>query len=205
MVALAVYVKSRAKVPGGPCGDAFWYAEEQGRVWVLVVDGLGSGQEAAAASGAAVHQVRNRVARLRARATALEAVVFLQDTLEKCDQALRHTRGAALGLALLDAAARQGHYAGVGNIDLRVIGGSRFHTMTTPGIVGAGLRKVRVEPFSYTPGDLVLMHSDGLSSRFDLDSKLAASWHLEALGEKLVKEHGYKHDDLTVVLLRQYV
>lgn len=174
-------------------------------MWVLVVDGLGSGQEAAAASGAAVQQVRGHIAGLRLQAAQAEPVAFLQDTLHRCDAALRHTRGAALGLAMLDAASHQGHYAGVGNVDLRVIGATRFHTMSMPGIVGTGVKKIRVEAFSYEPGDLVLMHSDGLSSRFDLDPKLAVSWHLEALGEKLVKEHGYKHDDLTVILLRQYV
>jgi len=206
-MALDVYVKSRAKVPGTPCGDDFWYAEQAGRVWLTVVDGLGSGELARAAAQIATDLIRARVERLRApliSPASFDARRILAELIQETDRALRGTRGAAIGLAILDAPHGKGHYAGVGNIDLRVIRQTRARPISQPGILGAGVRKVTVEAFPYAAGDLVLMHSDGLSSRFDLGEPQVSAWRVDALGEMLVRDFSKPQDDLTLVVLRQY-
>lgn len=206
MVAIEVFVRCLSKMPHAQSGDAFWYGEAGARVWVAVVDGLGSGPEAARASRAAVDCLRALVMGPPGieETASLGVRGQLEHLVMACDRALRGTRGAALGLALLDAGVREGHYAAVGNIEMRLIGEKCEHPVGTPGIVGTGLRKVRVQAFPYVPGDLVLLHSDGLSSRFDLEGSRARAWSLEALGEALVREQGHAHDDLTLLLLRHH-
>jgi hypothetical protein len=166
----------------------------------MVVDGLGSGPFAAAAALSAVDCLRKKVEPL---GTCGDPAAELGSLMQHCDHALRGTRGAALGLALLDGAAGWGYYGGVGNVEMRVVGRKPAHPACQAGIVGNGVRKVRVERFAYEAGDLVIMHSDGLSSRFQIDAQLALAWSMEVLGEKLVREHG-KVDDMTLLLMRQH-
>jgi hypothetical protein len=201
MVALDVFVKCISKVPDMISGDAFWYAEQAGLLWMLVVDGLGFGPEAAEAARLAVVSISNDV-KGRTHPGPIDDRA-LKEMVRRADELLRASRGAALGLALFEPARSVGRYVGIGNIELRVVGPlAHAHPICTPGIVGAGLRSVRVEAFSYQPGQLILMHSDGLSSRFDLDPQVALGPSLEELGESLVAAHG-KKDDLTVLLVKQ--
>lgn len=200
MVAIEVFVRSVAKIPHTPNGDASWYAEDGPRAWVAVVDGLGSGPEAARASRAAVACLRERALASPRGSTS----PCMEQLVKECDRALRGTRGAALGLAVLDAEGREGCYVGIGNVEMRLVGERCHRPLAVPGIVGAGLRTVRVQHFPYVPGDLVVLHSDGLSSRFDLDVGRDRSHSLEALGEALVRDHGHSHDDLTLLLLRHH-
>jgi len=203
VVAVDVYVRSRAKKPSQPCGDSFWYAEEGERLWLTVVDGLGSGLEAAAAAVTAIDEIRLQVATAHER-EGLDMESFLERLLRKCDQDLHGMRGAALGLASVHARGGRGWYTGVGNVEFRVIGARAVHFPSVPGIVGAGLRRVRVEAFDYAPGDLLVMHSDGISSRFSLPPRGLDAFHLEAIGEGIVAEHGKSHDDMMLVLAVQH-
>ena len=200
-MALQIFVRCLSQKPGQPSGDAFWYSEEPHHVWLMVVDGLGSGPEAAAPAQRAVDCVRKHV---EEHGFPFHPAPEIESILLNCDRALRGSRGAAMGLAIFDAEAGFGYYGGIGNIEMRVLGSKAAHPPSQPGIVGAGVRKVRVEQFGYTPGDLIIMHSDGLSSRFSLSPQVALGWNLEVVGTQLVAEHGKAHDDMTIVLLRQY-
>ncbi len=201
-MAIQVFVKGHARHPGEPSGDAFWYAEEGRRLWIMVVDGLGSGPEAAAPAGEAVRCIRTHVEKTP---DPLNVPRTLENMLQACDHALKGSRGAAMGLATFDMESGVGHYTGVGNVELRVLGaGASCHPVVQAGILGTGLRKVRVEEFPYRVGDLIIMHSDGLSSRFSVPEAMAQGWSLDALGERLVAEWGKATDDMTVVLARQY-
>lgn len=201
MVAIEVFVKCLSKVPRTVSGDAFWYTESGPLLWALVVDGLGHGVPAAEASRKAVDCVALEVGRLSAMP--FEPRNAMREMLVLADQTLRRTRGAALGLALFDASRREGHYAGVGNIELRVVGAeTAARPICVAGIVGAGLSRVRVETFAYAPGSLIVMHSDGLSSRFELPPEHERA-PLEEIGERLIAGHA-KKDDLTLLMVKQH-
>lgn len=201
-MALEVFVKCLSKVPQTVSGDAFWYAESGPRLWALVVDGLGSGVPAAEAARRAVGCVTEAIERLSG--TSFEPRMAMHDMVTDTDRVLRRTRGAALGLAFFDAQRREGHFLGVGNIEMRVMGCSAcVRPVATPGIVGGGLHRLRVETFSYTPSSLIVMHSDGLSSRFELSSPIEPSLSLREIGEGLVAAHA-KNDDLTLLMVKQH-
>ena len=71
---------------------------------------------------------------------------------------------------------------------------------TTPGIVGQGVRKVRVWEYPLAEGDLFALMSDGISTRFNLD-ELA---HLapQPLADAILAAHHKVHDDACCVTAR---
>lgn len=201
MVALEVFVKCLSKIPHTVSGDAFWYMESGSLLWTLVVDGLGHGVAAAEASRLAIDCLSGEVERLSA--VPFEPRNSMREMVVLTDRTLRRTRGAAIGLALFDVSRREGYYAGVGNVEMRVVGAQASERpISVAGIVGAGLSRVRVETFSYTPGALIMMHSDGLSSRFDLPPGQGGAT-LKELGERLIASHA-KKDDLTLLMVKQH-
>src|SRR5215471_14737061 len=86
------------------CGDAWMVAQQNGRCLVLVVDGLGHGPAAADAAHAVVQACRRHSTRTP------------EELLAAAHAAAQRTRGAAVGLAEIDAAAQVLRFAGVGNI-----------------------------------------------------------------------------------------
>ena len=124
----------------------------------MVADGLGHGPMAARASGAAVRAFR------ASRATSPRLV------LEDVHQALRDTRGAAVAVAHVDHATRTLTYGGVGNIAGRILDATGSSQLASqPGIVGHNTPKVRELEMPLERGQWIVMHSDGLTERWNLD------------------------------------
>ena len=140
------------------CGDAWAATPDAGRLAVLVADGLGHGPAAAAAARAAVECFR------AAPRTDPAAV------LHRLHEALRPTRGAAAAVAVVDPFAGTLRYAGVGNISGVVIGpdGRRHGLVSHSGTLGREVRKVQAFDHPWPAGGLLVMHSDGLGSQWDL-------------------------------------
>ncbi|MFD7713482.1 SpoIIE family protein phosphatase [Streptomyces sp. NPDC059785] len=137
-------------------GDAWACVRDGDLVTLLLADGLGHGEPAAEASGAALEELR-RSARLPPA-----------ELLGQLHTALRPTRGAAVAVAQLDLAAGQLDFAGIGNIGARLRTGDTWRALLShPGIVGAHrparLPRCRVP---WTGDSLLIMHSDGLPSRW---------------------------------------
>lgn len=161
------------------CGDSFMAAPIEDGTLLCLADGLGHGPDAHAASEAACDYARDHAD------TPLEAL------MRGIDQLLRGTRGAAVSLAMLSSHRVQ--FVGVGNVELRACARVHIAPPTTPGIVGQGLRKVRLWEYPLAVGDLIVLLSDGISTRFDL-GELA---HLppQLLADTLLARHNKSHDD----------
>ncbi|MFJ8081818.1 SpoIIE family protein phosphatase [Streptomyces sp. NPDC096205] len=147
-------------------GDAFAWVRSGPRVTLMLADGLGHGAKAAEASTAAVEVLR--------RSADLPPV----EILRQMDTALRPTRGAAAGVAQLDESTGRLSYAGVGNIGARLRTDDGWqHLISHPGIVGAHFpATVPLHRSAWQPGSLLVLHSDGLPSRWvpPHDPRLAA-------------------------------
>ncbi|MFI6659992.1 SpoIIE family protein phosphatase [Streptomyces sp. NPDC050523] len=137
-------------------GDAWSCARSGSALTLMVADGLGHGRKAAQASGAAVDELH--------RHGHLPPAAILRHLHE----ALRSTRGAAVALARLDVDSGELSFAGVGNIGARLHGdGSWEHLVSHPGIVGAQFpATVPVHRVPWKPDSLLVLHSDGLPSRW---------------------------------------
>jgi serine/threonine protein phosphatase PrpC len=171
-------------------GDAYFVHEGEDFALVAVADGLGHGKDAEIASQRAVTYIREH---LEKTPIAL---------LEGCHQALHGTRGAVLAIARIDTAAQTLLHAGLGNIETRIVSEEKVsRPVTVNGIVGHQARKFRQESFAFRPGDLLVMHSDGISDRFEI-STLARTRDPQMLANQIAQTHGKDHDDQLLLIAR---
>lgn len=169
------------------CGDAFVVLRNH-EITIALADGLGHGPKAAEAAIAFCEYVEAHASR------------SLEEILIGATADLSDTRGAAAALVRIGSQHRELSFAGIGNIELQAVSKIPIRPACTPGIVGRPLRKVLKFDYELSPGDLLAIYSDGISSRFRLDSYR----HLDAQGtaEAILADHGKQHDDATCVVVR---
>ena len=133
-------------------GDGWRLLEDDDSYFIVLVDALGHGGKAAAAS------------RL-----ALEAGGFPgtpEDMLRGAATALGTGRGAVGAAVRIDRSSRMIEASIVGNIAVRVEGPSHPHRVAArDGILGPRLPTLRTETFPLPRGHTLLIHSDGISAR----------------------------------------
>ena len=186
----AVVTRPHYKHPeNGDGGLVRWLDETT--VLVAVVDGLGHGPPAAEVSEATVAYLASCL-----------PTATLPDLLRACHVRLQGTRGAALAVARLDLAAGRLEYAGVGNIEARLLNPTAVRPISYNGIVGAILPRFQVFTYPFGPGALFLMHSDGVSARFTLDAAALAGQPADLIATAIMRDWSRPHDDATVVVVR---
>jgi anti-sigma regulatory factor (Ser/Thr protein kinase) len=174
------------------CGDAWGVEQTRGRGLLLVADGLGHGPLAAEASRTAV-----RVFRANARSAPAEILRALHG-------ALQSTRGAAIAVAEVDLDAELVRYAGVGNIAGAVLSPGVSRSMVSHnGTVGHGARKFQEFTYPFPAGATLVLHSDGLASRWGLDRYPGLLGQDPSLvAGVLYRDFQRGRDDITVLVAR---
>jgi anti-sigma regulatory factor (Ser/Thr protein kinase) len=173
------------------CGDAWRIVVARQLISVLLVDGLGHGPDAAATAAIAT-KIFGRVASEPPEAALLAM-----------SEAMRGSRGAALSVAVIDQAARSTRFSGVGNVDGRVLAaGGTEHLIPQSGIVGHTMPAVRSTAASWSAGACLVMHSDGISTRWRLDAypRLIHA-HPALVAGVIYRDFGRDRDDATVLVL----
>ena len=175
------------------CGDAYFIKEFKNKALIAVIDGLGHGPDAATASSTAVEHLKNNYQK------------SLTEIIKGCHEELKKTKGAAIGIALIDLESSTLRYAGVGNIEVRVKSRTVIRPISINGILGYNLHKVREEEFPYRQGDMIILHSDGISTKFDLNlyTPEFLGQHPQTIAERIAAEFGRERDDLTIVVARE--
>jgi anti-sigma regulatory factor (Ser/Thr protein kinase) len=169
-------------------GDAYVTEEWNGQTLVAVLDGLGHGEEANMASAQAkVYILQNRTKDVEQLILGLHAD-------------LHTTRGIAIGLAKIDRTTNQLFFCGIGNIEASIIGEPPMHPISLDGIVGMSLRKVKRFEYRYDLLKAVILHSDGISSKFDMSDYPASYEDPQKTSEQILNEWGKKHDDATILI-----
>jgi anti-sigma regulatory factor (Ser/Thr protein kinase) len=174
------------------CGDAWAVEVLPDRTVAMVADGLGHGLPAATAAREAVRVFR-QVAREEPA-----------DILQALHAALRPTRGAAAAIAVIDPAAGRIRYAGVGNVAGTLIGSAgRQGLVSMSGTLGHEVRKVSSFDYPWPTDGLLLMHSDGLGTQWDLSRYPGlAGRHPTLICGVLYRDGRRARDDVTVLALR---
>ncbi len=171
-------------------GDAWRVAQRDALTAVLVADGLGHGPLAAAASGAA--------------GAVFDADPFARPAalVERIHAALQGTRGAAVAVAQVDASRGVVRYAGVGNIAGTLAAGVESRGMFSHnGTVGVQLRGVQEFEYPLAPGARLVMHSDGLNTRWRLAGYPGlAARHPSVIAGVLFRDSLRGRDDAAVVV-----
>ncbi|MDB5073261.1 MAG: putative Two-component system regulatory protein [Candidatus Eremiobacteraeota bacterium] len=176
------------------CGDACAQRRREGATTLMLADGLGHGELAAIAAREAV----------RAFIGETDAGAKPATTIRRLDGVLRSTRGAAVAIVELDASARTLTFAGVGNVAGWIDDGEqRKALVSNPGIVGNNAKTIREFETALPDGALVVLHSDGLTSKWDLRAYPGLRQrdpHLVAA--TLMRDAGVRHDDASVIVAR---
>lgn len=179
------------------CGDTWAVREEPdaegaGRLLVMMCDGLGHGPLAARAADQARTAFRNS----RAAEPA--------DVLADIHTGLKGTRGAAVAVARVDPVARRVSLCGVGNIAASVLGAqSRQALMSTPGIVGHNISRPQTFSASLPPTDALVLHSDGLNSRWQPGQFPGLTAQVPAvIAAQLLWQAGTRRDDAGIVVVK---
>jgi anti-sigma regulatory factor (Ser/Thr protein kinase) len=173
------------------CGDAWRIAERDDMLALMIVDGLGHGPEAAKAAAEAI-SVFDR-----------DPFIPLADFFGASHARMHGTRGGALAAAHFDASQRKLKYAGVGNIAGHLHGERGRGLFSHNGIVGVQIRKVQEFNYEYPASGLVVMHSDGLQSRWSLDLYPGlAQRHPAVIAGVLYRDYTRGRDDVTVAVVR---
>ncbi|MDB6012079.1 MAG: serine/threonine protein kinase [Gammaproteobacteria bacterium] len=173
-------------------GDS-WLLEASGEYrTVLVVDGLGHGPNAAVA------------ARRATDVFAANPAATPGALLGLCHGALAATRGAAGAAARVEPAKMRGSFAGVGNISCRVeTSGERRQLVSHSGTLGHVMRRLQEFEFAFPAGALLILHSDGLTSRWSCDDYPGLmNKHPGLIAGVLYRDHDRGSDDVTVVVLK---
>jgi anti-sigma regulatory factor (Ser/Thr protein kinase) len=174
------------------CGDTWRIADRGAVLSVMVADGLGHGPLAATASRAAAQAFGDR------------PFDEPSSVMQSLHRGLAATRGAVAACARLDAAEARVDYAGVGNIHGAIVGWERSRGMVSHnGTLGIQVPRPKQFAYDWPPGELVVMHSDGLSARWNLAEHPGLYTHHPAIvAAVLYRDLGRKRDDATVVVVR---
>ncbi len=170
-------------------GDACLVQPWSRGVLLAVSDGLGHGPAAAEASRAFVAVVR----------ASIEAP--LEQIFSDAHRGLLKTRGAVAAIARFDEGAGKVEVAGLGNVTtwLARAGASPTYVPVPAGVLGGSYRSARPQSFDFSVGDLLLMHTDGIRSRFDLAPLRALS--PDRLARAMVATYGKASDDAACAIV----
>lgn len=173
------------------CGDAGGIVRGQdGSVALLMADGLGHGELAAVAS---------REARRLFRAQPPRDPVSM---LQAVHAGLRHTRGAAVAIAVVAPGGRSVSYGGIGNIaGLLADDGGVRRMVSHNGTAGHTVFKLQAFSYDVAGRPTIVMHSDGLSTSWSLDSHPGLLRQDPTLtAATLYRDHARGRDDCGVLV-----
>ncbi|MCW7538060.1 ATP-binding protein/SpoIIE family protein phosphatase [Aquabacterium sp. A7-Y] len=174
-------------------GDAWGLVQDGEQAALLVADGLGHGPEAGTAAEAAVAAFGSGPFEAPSR------------VLERVHQALRSTRGAAVALVHVDAGQKSLIHCGAGNIAGRLISGVEDRSLVSQhGTAGLQIRRLQDLRYDWPEHTLIVLHSDGITTRWNLDnSKGLLQRHPALVAAWLMRDQRRGRDDATVVVLKR--
>jgi len=172
------------------CGDAYGAIQAGGTVTAVLCDGLGHGPLAAAAAAEGVAAVLDEPA---GEPAAL---------LGRAHRRMAGTRGGAVGIVQVGEGVAR--FAGLGNVAASILGdGGRKSMLSIPGIAGQQARAIRQFEYEAPAGAAVILHSDGISRRWEAAALpgVAARDPL-LIAAVLLAAAGIHRDDAGVLVLK---
>ena len=182
-----------ATMPGETVsGDRHWAGPVANGMIFAVVDGLGHGRAAAAASKVAVAMLQRY------------AGDPLIELLHRCHESLRATRGVAMSIAKVNIEDSVLTWIGVGNVE-----GALLHRepelpcdklLLRNGVVGSHLPMLRAQELPIRPGDILTMFTDGVTTEHPM--RVASDAKIESVAEGILASACKGNDDALVLVAR---
>lgn len=166
-----------------------------GPLIVALLDASGHGPQA--------HELATRLAARVAAHPQPDVVPLLEALHQDC----RGTPGAAAGVARIDPAAGVLAYAGVGNVRVRLLGpavGERaWSGVSRDGVLGDRFPTPFVQHARLSPGQLLLLYSDGVSESLrSFRGRLPGAGEAATLAREVVAQCGRDIDDAACAAVR---
>jgi hypothetical protein len=117
---------------------------------------------------------------------------------------LRSTRGAALAIAEIDFEQQSVRFAGIGNIAASIFSFTEHrHLLSHNGTVGHEIRKIQEFSYPWYANGILIMHSDGLSSKWQIDRYPGLMQkHPSLIAGVLYRDFNRDRDDVTVLVAK---
>ena len=176
------------------CGDAWSVMAGHGRNTVLIVDGLGHGLHAFDAAQEAL------------RAFWEHPGERPESILNALHVALKTTRGAVAAVSEVDWEKREFRYAGAGNIAGTLVPteGKPSNLVSHSGTLGQSVTRFQEFTYSWPDGGLLILHSDGLSSRWELEPYPGLTRKNPSLiAGVLYRDFASRQDDVVILVGRE--
>jgi hypothetical protein len=176
-------------------GDLHLVAPFSGGVLVAVIDGLGHGRDAETAARAALEVLGQGPG------------LPVESLVARCHDALTRLRGVVMSLASFDSTRASMTWIGIGNVEgvlLRrapLAGQARRERLLLwGGIVGQTLPRLRPATLPVSPGDVILLATDGLHT--DSLDDVRTSDTVEGIATGVLAKHARGTDDALVLVAR---
>lgn len=177
-------------------GDNFAFKDINKNKMFIVADGLGHGYNAAEASSEAINGFQRYDKEI------------ISDLLQDINGRLRALRGAAVSIASINPDSSVLRYAGIGNVNSVIVYPdlSSKTLISNNGIVGHDIRRIVEYQYQWRNNSLLIMHSDGLTNRWNLSKYPGiinkSPYIIAAL---LFRDYSRGNDDSTVMVYKYNV
>jgi negative regulator of sigma-B (phosphoserine phosphatase) len=175
-------------------GDSYLIKPLPDGIFISVVDGLGHGNEAAAASKIAVSTLD---------AYAYEPVVQL---VRRCHEELKGTRGVVMSIAKVNLPGKTMAWVGVGNIEALLLRAarkpkiSRERLLLRGGTLGYQLPPLRESVIPFMPGDILIFVTDGIRGSFE--DGIRPGDKPQQIADNIMAQFNRGTDDALVLVVR---
>jgi negative regulator of sigma-B (phosphoserine phosphatase) len=186
-------VAARALAGEDTSGDRAVVAVAGEKALAAAIDGIGHGAKAAMAA---------ETARAVVAGSAERDVISI---VEQCHAALQATRGVAISVASFDCTTDVMTWAGVGNVEGRLLRGGELgrpadSLLLRSGVAGHELPQLTASEVGLHRGDILILATDGI--RRDFADQLATSGSTRDIAEHLLELHATETDDALVLVAR---
>ncbi len=173
-------------------GDLAVFVPTRAGGLACLIDGLGHGPEAADAAEACGEIVRTH------------ADWDAQELLQACHEALIDTRGVVMTAAWFDLVRETLVWAGVGNVDARLVrSGPELReevALVFGGVLGYRMPRVRPATMPLGRGDLLVMLTDGIDGA--ISPALSGGGAAQTMADRIFEQHAKGGDDALVLVVR---
>ncbi len=172
-------------------GDAAIVFDRETDMLAIVSDGLGHGAPAHEASTLVTNWVK------------AQGPANVSELVSGLHAELQGTIGAAVGIGSISHADMTVRFVGVGNIVGRILGRRPRGLISRPGTLGLAMRTAHVQTDTLEVGEVLVLHSDGVSSSFRLEDYPALLTDKpENSSTEIVRRFGKSYDDASCIVIK---
>lgn len=174
------------------CGDVGLIKQFKDKVFLAIVDVLGHDSENA-------YQVAESIRTFLDQHYGED----LKGVMNSLHEHIRGTRGAVVGLCLMDLKRGELRFVGVGDISAKKFGTVYTKCISRGGVVGYQIPSLKEEELELSDGDVLILHTDGVRDHFSLkDYPELLNDDVKTVAKRIVEWFGRGYDDAACIAVR---